>query len=104
VTGSAGYQVVIERDEDGHDRLTVRLELLKDLVGDPAALAEQVRERAAEALGVPVTTELSDGLDPIVSTGAFVSWKAARIVDRRTAPDHETQVARKMAANRGYER
>ncbi|MEV0186542.1 phenylacetate--CoA ligase family protein [Streptomyces sp. NPDC050625] len=104
VTGSAGYQVVIERDEGGQDRLTVRLELLKDLVENPAALAEQVRERAAEALGVPVTTELSDGLDPIVSTGAFVSWKAARIVDRRTAPDHETQVAQKMAANRGYER
>ncbi|CAL9596687.1 Phenylacetate-coenzyme A ligase [Streptomyces sp. enrichment culture] len=104
VTGSAGYQVVIDRDDEGRDRLTVRLELLKDPAGDPAALADQVRERAAEALGVPVRTELSDGLDPIVSTGAFVSWKAARIVDRRTAPDHETEVARRMAAHRGYER
>ncbi|MFE4855815.1 phenylacetate--CoA ligase family protein [Streptomyces sp. NPDC056670] len=104
VTGSAGYQVVIERDEDsGRDRLTVRLELLKGLVEDAPGLSDAVRARASEALGVPVTVELSDGLDPIVSTGAFVSWKAARIVDRRTAPDHETQVARKMAANRGYE-
>ncbi|MDJ0461617.1 AMP-binding protein [Streptomyces sp. H27-C3] len=104
VTGSAGYQVVIEHDDAGQDRLTVRLELLKGLVEDSAALADAVRARAADALGVSVAVELSDGLDPIVSTGAFVSWKAARIVDRRGTPDHETEVARKMAANRGYER
>uniref|UniRef100_A0AAU2VTP2 AMP-binding protein n=1 Tax=Streptomyces sp. NBC_00008 TaxID=2903610 RepID=A0AAU2VTP2_9ACTN len=104
VTGSAGYQVVIERDDAGQDRLTVRIELLKGLVEDAAALADAVRTNAVEALGVPVEVELSDGLDPIVSTGAFVSWKAARIVDRRITPDHETEVAQKMAANRGYER
>ncbi|KUL52923.1 phenylacetate--CoA ligase family protein [Streptomyces sp. NRRL S-1521] len=103
VTGAAGYQVVIERDTAGQDRLTVRLELLAGQAENPAATAEGVRERATEALGVPVGVELSDGLDPIVSTGAFVSWKAARIVDRRTAPDHETRVAQRMAANRGYE-
>ncbi|MEU9235167.1 phenylacetate--CoA ligase family protein [Streptomyces subrutilus] len=104
VTGSVGYQVVIDRDNTGQDRLTVRLELLKGLAEDPEGLAVAVSARAGEALGVPVETELSDGLDPIVSTGAFVSWKAARIVDRRSAPDHETQVAQRMAANRGYER
>ncbi|GAA4996508.1 hypothetical protein GCM10025734_28280 [Kitasatospora paranensis] len=98
VTGSAGYQVVIEADEAGRDRLTVRLELLRGESVDTAAIAA----RATGALGVPVTVELSDGLDPIVSTGAFVSWKAARIVDRRTEPDHETRVAQKMAANRGF--
>ncbi|MER5865531.1 phenylacetate--CoA ligase family protein [Kitasatospora sp. NPDC002040] len=98
VTGSAGYQVVIDQDASGQDRLTVRLELLKDERVDTAALTA----RATEALKVPVTVELSDGLDPIVSTGAFVSWKAARIVDRRTEPDHETKVAQKMAANRGF--
>jgi phenylacetate-CoA ligase len=103
VTGSAGYQVVIERDDTGQDRLTVRLELLKGLVEDAAGIADAVREGAAAALGVPLAVELSDGLDPIVSTGAFVSWKAARIVDRRSTPDHETEVAKKMAANRGYE-
>ncbi|MEU2704315.1 MULTISPECIES: phenylacetate--CoA ligase family protein [Micromonospora] len=103
VTGSAGYQVVIDHDPAGGDRLTVRLELLKDLVDDPAAVADGVRRRAAAALGVPVEVELSDGLDPIVSTGAFVSWKAARIVDRRVADDHETRVARRMAGRRGYD-
>ncbi|MET7834724.1 phenylacetate--CoA ligase family protein [Micromonospora sediminicola] len=104
VTGSAGYQVVIDHDPatDG-DRLTIRLELLKDLVDDPARVAAGVRERAADALGVPVEVELSDGLDPIVSTGAFVSWKAARIVDRRVADDHETRVAQRMAGRRGYD-
>ncbi|MEU8368019.1 phenylacetate--CoA ligase family protein [Micromonospora tulbaghiae] len=103
VTGSAGYQVVIDNDPAGGDRLTVRLELLKNLVDDPAAVADGVRRRAAAALGVPVEVELSDGLDPIVSTGAFVSWKAARIVDRRVADDHETRVARRMAGRRGYD-
>ena len=102
VTGSAGYQVVIERDTAGQDRLTVRLELLSGLTDDPGALADEVRARTADVLGVPVTVELSDGLDPIVSTGAFVSWKAARVVDRRTTTDHETSVAQRMAANRGY--
>ncbi|SBT43333.1 phenylacetate--CoA ligase family protein [Micromonospora auratinigra] len=104
VTGSAGYQVVIDHEPTtGGDRLTVRLELLKDLVEDPAGLAGRVRRQATEALGVPVEVELSDGLDPIVSTGAFVSWKAARIVDRRVEADHETRVAQRMAGNRGYD-
>ncbi|MGW0216557.1 phenylacetate--CoA ligase family protein [Micromonospora chokoriensis] len=103
VTGSGGYQVVIDHDPSaGGDRLTVRLELLKDLTDDPAGVADGVRERAAAALGVPVEVELTDGLDPIVSTGAFVSWKAARIVDRRVEVDHETRVAQRMAGNRGY--
>ncbi|NUR26523.1 MAG: phenylacetate--CoA ligase family protein [Catenulispora sp.] len=104
VTGSAGYQIVIEHDDAGRDRVTVRLELLADLVADPEAAAAAVRAQAERDLGVPVAVELSDGLDPIVSTGAFVSWKAARIVDRRSEPDHETLVAQRMAANRGYER
>ena len=104
VTGSAGYQIVIEHDDAGRDHLTVRLELLPDLAPDPEALAAAVREQAARILGISVAVELSDGLDPIVSTGAFVSWKAARIVDRRAEPDHETLVAQRMAANRGYER
>lgn len=104
VTGSVGYQVVIDRDADGQDWLTVRLEFLKGISEEPERLAAAVRDRAAEVLGVRVEVELSDGLDPIVSTGAFVSWKAARIVDRRSGPDHETEVAQKMAANRGYER
>ncbi|HEV2633899.1 MAG TPA: phenylacetate--CoA ligase family protein [Actinocrinis sp.] len=102
VTKSAGYQVVIERDEAGQDRLTVRLELLGASAAESAETADRVREQVARILGVPAEVEMSDGLDPIVSTGAFVSWKAARIVDRRTEPDHETRVARKMAANRGY--
>ncbi|MDG4780854.1 phenylacetate--CoA ligase family protein [Micromonospora sp. WMMD961] len=103
VVGSGGYQVVIDHDPGaGTDRLTVRLELLKDLTDDPAGVADGVRERAAAALGVPVEVELTDGLDPIVSTGAFVSWKAARIVDRRVEVDHETRVAQRMAGNRGY--
>lgn len=98
VSGSAGYQVTIDADAAGQDRVTVRIEPLRGFAADLDALTAA----AGAALGVPVQVELSDGLDPIVSTGAFVSWKAARIVDHRTAPDHETQVARRMAANRGF--
>ena len=45
-----------------------------------------------------------ENLDDIVSTGAFVSWKAARIVDNRREKNHEEQVAAEMSKNRGIDR
>lgn len=98
VTASPGYQIVIDSGADGTDRVTVRLELLGGATADAGRLGAQI----TDALGVPATVELVRDLDPIVSTGAFVSWKAARIVDHRTTDDHETRVAQRMAAGRGY--
>ncbi|MDH6225227.1 AMP-binding protein [Streptomyces sp. MJP52] len=94
-----GYQVVIDRDDDGEDLVTVRL----DLPGGPApGQAAAQAGRIAAALGVRCAVEFPDELDPVTTTGAFVSWKAARIHDRRFASDHETAAARRLAGTRGH--
>jgi phenylacetate-CoA ligase len=36
-------------------------------------------------------------LDPVTNAGSFVSWKAARIIDNRAAPDREVLAAREVA-------
>jgi phenylacetate-CoA ligase len=95
VTGCLGYQVVIDADADGFDRVTVRLDLL------PSGRDDQVREQVARRLGtefgVPAEVEITDALDPVTTTGAFVSWKAARIADRRAEPDPEVLTALSVA-------
>ncbi|MGA5098020.1 phenylacetate--CoA ligase family protein [Streptomyces lavendulocolor] len=96
---SFGYQVVIDRDVDGDDVLTVRL----DLPGGPDPVRQAAHaDRVAGALGVRCRVEFLDELDAVTTTGAFVSWKAARIHDRRTAVDHETAAARRLAGARGH--
>ncbi|WP_274558708.1 phenylacetate--CoA ligase family protein [Streptomyces spiramyceticus] len=100
IDGSLGYQVVIDCDEAGEDRVTVRL----DLPGEPGRELRQAHAgRVAAALGVRCDVEFLDELDPVTTTGAFVSWKAARIHDRRTAADHETEAARRLAGARGHQ-
>lgn len=101
VTGSVGYQVEIDHGPSGEDVVVVRLEFLKDVDG-VEELAARVRFRVAEQLRIGVEVEVSDDLGSIVNTGAFVSWKAARIVDRRSETDSETLVAQRMAARRGF--
>lgn len=94
---SFGYQVVIDRDSAGEDLLVVRL----DLPGGPARESGGGHaERVATTLGVRCRVEFLDELDPVTTTGAFVSWKAARIQDRRTGVDHETAAARRLAGSR----
>ncbi|GAB1646630.1 phenylacetate--CoA ligase family protein [Krasilnikovia sp. MM14-A1259] len=102
VRNCLGFQIVIDADEAGADRVTVRLDLIDGGAGSRADIEAGVPRRFAERFGVPATVEIVEELDQIVSTGAFVSWKAARIQDRRTAPDHETEVAMAMAAGRRY--
>ncbi|MGN6610677.1 MAG: phenylacetate--CoA ligase family protein [Angustibacter sp.] len=100
VTRCVGFQVVIDRVDDT-DVVTVRLEML------PGARDEQVAAgvvgRFTDRLGVRCAVEFVDEVDQITSTGAFVSWKAARILDRRRARDHEEEVAAAMATRRGYD-
>ncbi|WP_328696528.1 phenylacetate--CoA ligase family protein [Streptomyces sp. NBC_00342] len=96
---SYGYQVVIDRDAEGDDLITVRLDLPD---GPEPGLAAAHAARVADSLGVRCRVELPDELDPVTTTGAFVSWKAARIHDRRTAVDHETAAARRLAGARGH--
>lgn len=96
---SLGYQVVIDRDGHGEDIVTVRLDLPG---GAEPGLEAAHAARVADALGVRCRVELPEALDPVTTTGAFVSWKAARIHDRRTAVDHETAAARRLAGARGH--
>ncbi len=96
VRGCLGYQVVV-RDEDGGTALTVRLHLLPEVSGPPDQVQSDVRERLEEACGVPVEVVVDADLDPITNTGAFVSWKAARIRDDRFPDDPLVATAREHA-------
>jgi 5-enolpyruvylshikimate-3-phosphate synthase len=49
------------------------------------------------AAAAPGSTRLQTPLDPITNTGAFVSWKAARIHDDRNAEDPLVATARRNA-------
>ncbi|ETK37161.1 phenylacetate--CoA ligase family protein [Microbispora sp. ATCC PTA-5024] len=97
VRGCLGYQVVIDRDEDGRDRVTVRMDLLPRIAGDAAAVGAGVAARLRERTGVSAAIAVDAELDPVTNTGAFVSWKAARILDNRTEADHAAVVARQVA-------
>jgi phenylacetate-CoA ligase len=100
VTRCVGFQVVIDR-VGGDDVVTARLEMLPG--GRDERLASDLVARFADRLGVRCEVEFVDEVDQITSTGAFVSWKAARILDRRRARDHEEVVAAAMAARRGFD-
>lgn len=97
-----GYQIVIERDLDGCDVVEVRVELDGRNEGAVESVRSAIIDRYEQAFGVRATVEVIDDLDQIVSTGAFVSWKAARIVDRRVAPGVEEAAAAALATRRGY--
>jgi len=102
VRGCLGYQVLIDV-VDGHDHVTVRLQLSTAARPTAAATVPVVRERVAERFGVTCDVEVVDELDGRVSTGAFVSWKAARVVDRRRDEDHEARVATDLGRRRGID-
>jgi len=97
-----GFQIVIDLDSSGADHVTVRLDLLPWARGRIDDYRAAIGKRFADRFDVGAEVELVEELDQIVSTGAFVSWKAARVVDRRRGRDHEEQVAADMAAKRGF--
>jgi phenylacetate-CoA ligase len=96
--GYLDYQIVID-EVDGQDELTLHLETPPDGEGvrvDEAAIAAAVRDR----LGVPIRFA-SGPLGSVTTTGAMVSWKAARVEDRRrSAPDAERVAALAVASGR----
>jgi phenylacetate-CoA ligase len=102
VTGVLGFQIVLDHNEHGVDVVTVRLELLPEAVDTAVAIGGGVTQRFREAFGVSAVVELVREVDQITSTGAFVSWKAARILDRRRERDAEENVAAEMARGRGF--
>jgi phenylacetate-coenzyme A ligase PaaK-like adenylate-forming protein len=97
VRGCLGYQVVVDPGRRGRDEVTVRLDLLPGIAGDPGAACRGVVERLRDRFDVVARATTEPELDPIVNTGAFVSWKAARIQDNRGQPDGAVQAARQVA-------
>ena len=67
-------------------------------------LERAIVQRVKEKFNISSQVVVVENLDDIVSTGAFVSWKAARIVDNRREKNHEEQVAAEMSKNRGIDR
>jgi len=97
LTGIRDYQIVID-EIDGVDRLTVRVET----PWSAAQLAERERalaRRVAAAWGVGLVLEPAT-LGAITTTGAMVSWKAARIHDRRGEQEAEREAALAIAGRR----
>ncbi|WP_435211271.1 phenylacetate--CoA ligase family protein [Streptomyces sp. bgisy034] len=95
--GYLDYQVVLDSGDDGTDRLTLRFETQDGAAPrtDEMALAA-VRERLGVALDVELGT-----MGSVTGTGAMVSWKAARVVDRRTGRrDAESAAALALAVAR----
>jgi len=96
VHGCLGYQVIID-SPDGDDVVTVRLDLDAAPEAEHAEIRAGVTARLAELTGTGARVTVDAELDPVTTTGAFVSWKAARIVDNRVAPDSASVVAREVA-------
>lgn len=95
-----GYQIIIDSD-NGQDFLHIRVEFTNE-AKNIEIMENAIRENCLKQLGTPATVEVVSELDQVVSTAAFVSWKAARIIDKRKAEDNETKVAKKLAAQRDY--
>lgn len=101
VSNCYGYQIVIN-NVNGKDALTVKMQF-DGHPEDHKSLETRIATRIREQFGVQATVEFVDALDDIVSTGAFVSWKAARIVDNRREKTQEDKVAASMSKNRGID-
>jgi phenylacetate-coenzyme A ligase PaaK-like adenylate-forming protein len=97
VRGCLGYQVVIDRDANGADQVTIRLDLLPDITGDPSEVSAGIAARLRDRTGVASRIAVESELDPVTHTGAFVSWKAARVLDQRSEVDNTVRVAREVA-------
>jgi phenylacetate-CoA ligase len=97
LSGCLGYQLTLSR-EAGAEKIDVELDLVdsKSCHGSLADVAATLRQR----FGVRADVRRSP-LGEIGGTGAMVSWKAARIVDARSAGvDAERAAATQIARRR----
>ncbi|OKP97600.1 phenylacetate--CoA ligase family protein [Paenibacillus sp. P46E] len=77
-----GYQVDVRLGKDGTDEIEVTLAAE---MGNRSI--SQARELLAAQFNVPVQVSLQNQLDPRTETGAYISWKYARIRDWRSSHD-----------------
>lgn len=103
VDSCLGYQVQIAQDERGHDHVRLRLDAVDEAaVKAGSADSDRLASLIGTELGVHVDVEWLTELDPVTTTGAFVSWKAAKLKDLRVEPDHEDLAAAAIATKRDY--
>ncbi|MEU9097631.1 phenylacetate--CoA ligase family protein [Streptomyces sp. NPDC048361] len=100
LSGAMDYQLIIDR-VDGTDTLEVEVET-RDGIPLPADTTAALATAARQAWGCPLSVTYGK-LGGVTTTGAMVSWKAARVHDRRSAPDAERQAALAMVALRRSE-
>lgn len=73
-----GYQAVVRIANNGTDELEIAMVAE---MGNQSV--DQIEKKLADHFGVPVSLSLQSQLDPRTETGAYVSWKHARIRDWR---------------------
>ncbi|WP_379162641.1 phenylacetate--CoA ligase family protein [Paenibacillus sp. sgz5001063] len=76
-----GYQVNVGVAKNGTDELEIAM---VSQVGNQSV--DQIEKQLAGDFGVSVRLQLSNQLDPQTETGAYISWKHARIRDWRLTP------------------
>ncbi|MBC8954820.1 phenylacetate--CoA ligase family protein [Xenorhabdus sp. PB62.4] len=76
-----GYQVTVLETNSGSDE--IEISMIAQIEGRSVT---QVQKQMEELFNVPVRLHLVDRLDPRTETGAYVSWKHARIQDKRNQP------------------
>ncbi len=91
------YQIVIDA-ADGVDELTVRIETRSDGVS-ATEREERLNRELGTVWGCRFRVETAE-LGAITTTGAMVSWKAARVHDRRVSADAEREAALAIAGRR----
>lgn len=83
ISGCLGYQIFID-NLNGLDELQIDLEMSGSLSeSEEKENAKKIQNYFYDQHNLKVTVCFTDELSNIVYTGALVSWKAARIVDRR---------------------
>ncbi|WP_150266620.1 phenylacetate--CoA ligase family protein [Paenibacillus tepidiphilus] len=93
-----GYQITIDH-ENGTDRVAIDLEFASPV---NSSELNHLQQEWIHTIGGKCQIYAVDELEAIANLGALVSWKSARITDKRCAEDSEKTVARTLAANRGY--
>ncbi|WP_406730162.1 phenylacetate--CoA ligase family protein [Streptomyces sp. NBC_01794] len=95
--GYLNYQITVDREGLGRDTLSLTLETGPD--GGHADAVEEAIEDCHWELDTALTVK-SGSVGLIASTGAMVSWKAARVVDLRAQSSIENTSAERIAAAR----
>lgn len=96
VRGYTDYQISIDHDDHGRDRLSLLLRA--NPAFDRPSITRTVRQ-VRDELGTELTVKLGNP-GAITTTGAMVSWKAARVVDLRAERSVENESAERIAESR----